>query len=90
MSLSLSDMYSYDSAAALRSVIAAPTYPFLVYTDEYGKAAPTIKHRTREVAEKEARRLADANPGTAYYVLGSVSYSRREPSPPAKTRSMTY
>ncbi len=44
---------------------------FMVYG--VGQGAPTARHRFREDAEAEAKRLARANPDTSFVVLESVS-----------------
>lgn len=42
-----------------------------------GDGSPTMKHRSRSSAEAEARRLAQQNPGTQFFVLEAVSAWRR-------------
>ena len=37
-----------------------------------GNRAPTVKHQSEEMAEKEAERLARVNPGQKFYVIQSV------------------
>lgn len=40
---------------------------------------PTVKHETKEAAEKEAERLATMHRGKRYYVLEGVSLSVAPP-----------
>lgn len=74
-------LYEYLSAQQ-----RAATAPFLVFNATKG-GAPTFKHPTRSSAEAEARRLANLNPGQAFYVLGSVSVTQA-PKAAASTRSL--
>lgn len=40
--------------------------------------APTHKHATKELADREAQRLANANPGEDFIVLQSVTLYRKQ------------
>lgn len=42
--------------------------------------APTYKHGNRGSAQREAERLAEANPGQSFYVLHAISRSSRPPA----------
>ena len=52
---------------------------WMVYGD--GQRGATFKHRSKEEAEREAQRLAQAMPGTRFFVLKTVSGF--EASPPS-------
>lgn len=43
---------------------------FMIYGE--GQGCPTIAHYRRADADREARRLATANPGVKFYVLASI------------------
>ena len=43
------------------------------------KSVPTVQHRLRENAEREASRLADLNPGERFYTLEACSYAIKPP-----------
>jgi hypothetical protein len=42
-----------------------------------GGGPPTFQHKSYGAAEKEAERLANANPGTAFFVMMPVTRKRR-------------
>lgn len=42
-----------------------------------GGGPPTFQHKSFRAAEKEAERLANANPGTAFFVMMPVTRKRR-------------
>ena len=49
------------------------TSPFwCVWNPTYG--VPTVKHRSRDVALAEAKRLARCNPGQDFYVLAGIAH----------------
>lgn len=59
------------------------TYAMFWMVWQAGGNAPTYKHGMESSAEREAERLARENPGTAFYVLQSVSGALVEvPLPP--------
>lgn len=62
------------------------TAPYLVFNGTKG-GAPTYTHSSRALAEIEAKRLANANPGQEFYVLGSVSVTKA-PKLQASTRAL--
>jgi hypothetical protein len=41
-----------------------------------GATNPTTTHTTRDSAEREAERLADANPGRVFYVVESLGWKQ--------------
>jgi len=77
----------FDDGALMARRSTVVTAPFLVFADKVGMAGPTFKHPTRAAAETEAKRLANLNPGTDYFVVGSVSITNA-PKPSASTRSL--
>lgn len=77
-------MSGYDCGA--RSAPKA-TAPFLVFADRPGTRPPSVKHDSRDVAEKEAQRLAALNPGVNFYVVGSLSVTSVPKAQPS-TRSL--
>lgn len=48
---------------------------FMVYG--LGQRQPTVRHKTRASAALEAERLARAHPGVEFYVLRTVSVSKK-------------
>lgn len=48
---------------------------FMVYG--LGQRQPTVRHKARGSAVQEAERLARLNPGVEFYVLGTVSVSKK-------------
>lgn len=60
--------------------------PFLVFNATKG-GAPSYTHNSRLAAETEAKRLANANPGQDFYVLGSLSVTKA-PKLQASTRAL--
>jgi hypothetical protein len=78
--------YFYDPLDAyLMAPKPAATTPFMVARS--GGGAPTVQHRTRALAELEAQRLANQNPGAVFYVLGAVSVVSA-PKPNATVRKL--
>lgn len=60
--------------------------PYLVFNATKG-GGPTFQHLTREAAQREATRLANANPGQDFLVLGSLS-ATKAPKLQASTRAL--
>lgn len=42
-----------------------------------GQGAPTMKHASRDDAEREAKRLARNNPGVQFYVLQTIAIAEK-------------
>lgn len=48
---------------------------YVVWSPDSGP--PSVKHRDRDTATDEARRLAAVHPGREFFVLAAVSVSRK-------------
>lgn len=55
--------------------MSAPS-PFWVVWNPEGNV-PFVRHQSRDIAQGEAERLARNNPGQSFYVLASLSVSRK-------------
>lgn len=50
---------------------------FMVMSDIPDRAPPRVRHNSLDAAKREARRLADANPGERFFVLASLGHMIR-------------
>ena len=51
---------------------------FMVMSDRPESYPPRVRHPTLDIARNEAKRLANTNPGTKFYVLASLGHMLRD------------